>query len=157
MSRMKIKIVSLTLALGLCAAGSCFADAFDGTWKLNMKKSDVGRGMTKNSTVTYSHVFPFRNKVTIDGTDGHGKPFHAEWTGRYDGSDYETTGDPVSDTRAVKEVNDHTLNFWSKKGGKVVNSGTVTVSPDGKTRTVVLTGTNAKGKKTRSRLVYDKA
>lgn len=154
---MKTKVVSLLFAFCLVSAGSCFADAFTGTWKLNVKKSKIGSHTSKNSTVTYSNAFPFRNKVTIDGTDAHGKPFHAEWTGRYDGSDYETTGDPVSDKRAVKQVDDRTLEFWSKKGGKVVNSGKVVVSPDGKTRTVTMTGSDAKGKKFHSRLVYDKA
>lgn len=157
MSRMNTKIVSLALAFGLFVAGSCFADAFTGTWKLNEKKSKLSSSMAKNSTVTYSNAFPFRTKVVIDGRDAHGKTFHSEWVGRFDGSDYEVTGDATTDMRAVKEVDDHTLNFWSKKGGKVVNSGKVTVAADGKTRTVDATVPGKKGKKMHSRMVYDKA
>ena len=37
-------------------------------------------------------------KVTVDGTDGEGKPTHNEWTGTFDGKDYPLTGDPASDT-----------------------------------------------------------
>lgn len=154
---MKTRTALMMIAVMFAATGVCRADAFTGTWKLNLKKSKMAPGMSKNSTVTYSNAFPFQNKVVIDGTDAHGKPFHSEWTGRYDSSDVQLTGDPSADTRAVKRVDDHTLQFWSKKGGKVVNSGKVTVAPDGKSRTVEITGTDAKGKKFHGRMVYDKA
>jgi hypothetical protein len=158
MARMKTKLVSLTLAFTVLMSTASFAaDAFTGTWKLNEKKSKIASGMSKNRTVTYSNTFPFQDKVTIEGVDAHGKPFRSEWTGRYDGSDYKITGDPAADTRAVKSVDDRTLQFWSKKGGKLVNSGRTTVSADGKTRTVDVTGVSAKGKKFHGHAVYDKA
>ena len=58
-------------------------------------------------------------KVTVDGTDGDGKPLHTEWTGKYDGKDYLVTGDTNTDTRSYEKVNDHTLAFTNKKGDKV--------------------------------------
>jgi hypothetical protein len=45
-------------------------------------------------------------KVTVDGTDGEGKALHSEWTGKYDGKDYPVTGDPISDARSYKKIND---------------------------------------------------
>jgi len=36
-------------------------------------------------------------------------------------------------------------------------TGTIELSPDGKTRTVTVTGKDAQGKKTKSTAVYDKA
>jgi hypothetical protein len=42
------------------------------------------------------------------------------------------------------------------KGGKVVSTGQVVVSADGKTRTLSLNGTDAAGKKVSSVAAYDK-
>jgi hypothetical protein len=95
-------------------------------------------------------------KVTVDGTDGDGNPLHNEWTGKFDGKDYSVTGDPSTDTRSYKKVNDHTLTFTNKKGDKVTISGRGVVSADGKTRTVTITGTDSKGTKFTSTAVYDK-
>jgi hypothetical protein len=94
--------------------------------------------------------------VTVDGTDGKGKPAHNEWTGRFDGKDYAVTGDPTSDTRAYTKVDDHTLSMTFKKGGKVVGTGRVVVAADGKSRTVTTNGTNSKGMKFKNVAVYDK-
>ena len=47
-------------------------------------------------------------------------------------------------------MDDHTLNFWMKKGGKVMVSGKIVVAADGKSRTVTAMGRNAKGKMVRN-------
>src|SRR6059058_5692831 len=153
---MKARAIVLTLALSIAGAAVCFAaDAFMGTWKLNNAKSKIGAGSPKNTTVVYEAAGD-DVKVTVDGTDGDGKPVHSEWTGKYDGKDYSVTGDPSTDTRSYKKVNDHTLAFTNKKGDKVTISGRGVVAADGKTRTVTLTGTDSKGKKYTSTAVYDK-
>ena len=158
MVAMKTKSVGLILALSVLMSGLCFAaDPMTGTWKLNEKKSKLPRGMARNRTVVYADAFPFQTKVTIDGVDAKGKPAHSEWTGHFDSRDYRVIGDPTTDTRSYRQVDDRTLEFWSKKGGKVINSGRIVVAPDGKTRTVTLIAINAKGKKSRSVAVYDKA
>jgi len=54
-------------------------------------------------------------------------------------------------------ANDHTYAITTMKGGKTFSNGTSTVSADGKTRTVATEGTNADGKKFKSKAVYDKA
>jgi hypothetical protein len=48
------------------------------------------------------------------------------------------------------------MELTNKKGGKAVASGKITVSADGKSRTVVVSGTDASGKKITSTAVYDK-
>ena len=112
--------------------------------------------MGRNNTVKYEGAFFFREKVTIDGTDAKGKPEHSEWVGIFNGTDYAVTGDPESDMRAYSKVDDHTLNFWVKKGGKVMASGKIVVSADGKSRTVTSMSKNKKGKTVRTTAVYDK-
>ncbi len=153
---MKAKTSVLTLALCFVAGAVCFAgDAQMGTWKLNEAKSKFGAGSPKLTTVVYEAAGD-SVKVTLDGTDGDGKPLHNEWTGKYDGKDYPVTGDPNTDTRSYKKVNDHTLASTNKKGDKVTIRGRGVVSADGKTRTVTITGTDSKGKKFTSTAVYDK-
>jgi hypothetical protein len=154
---MNAKTIVLTLALYLVAAVVCFAssDAQMGTWKLNEAKSKLAPGLAKNSTVVYEAAGD-DVKVTVDGTGRDGKPAHNEWTGKFDGKDYPVTGDPDSDMRSYKEVDDHTLELTVKKAGKVTLSGRIVVSADGKTRTLTSSGTDPEGKKFKSIAVYDK-
>ena len=153
---MKLRSV-LSLALFVLAAVMCFAanDAFMGTWKLNESKSKIAAGAPKNQTVVYEAVGE-NTKVTIDGTASDGTPTHSEWTGKFNGKDYPSTGNPNEDMRSVKMINDHTYQVASKKGGKVVLTAHVVVASDGKSRTVTTHGTDSKGKKYTSVAVYDK-
>jgi hypothetical protein len=156
-SLMKTKTFGVTLALWVLAVGVCFAaDPQMGTWKLNEKKSKLGHGMGRNNTVVYTKGMIGNVKVTIDGTDEHGKATHNEWNGRFDGKDHPVTGDPNSDMRSYTKVNDHTMNFTAKKGGKITMSGEIMVATDGKSRTVTAHGMTPKGKKVMTTAVYDK-
>jgi hypothetical protein len=154
---MKTRTIVLTLALCVVGVAVCFAaDAnMMGTWKLNEAKSKIGPGAPKNNTVVYEAAGD-NVKVTIDGTDKDGKPTHNEWTGKFDGKDYPVSGDPNSDTRSVTKIDDRTLGFNVKKGGKVTTSGRIVLSADGKSRTVTTSGTDSKGNKFTSTAVYDK-
>jgi len=153
---MKAKAILVALVLCFAGAAVCLAaDAFTGTWKLNEAKSKLSPGMPKNTSVVYEDAGE-NVKVTVEGVDADGKATHNEWTGKFDGKDYPVTGDATSDARSYKKVNDHTLTFAGKKGGKVALSGRIVVSADGKTRTVTVSGTDAKGNKVSSTAVYDK-
>jgi hypothetical protein len=126
-----------------------------GTWKLNEAKSKLAPGAPKNHTVVYEAAGD-STKVTVDGTDANGGAAHNEWTGKFDGKDYPVTGDSTSDSRAYKQVNDHTLVMTIKKDGKVTQTGRIDVAADGKSRTVITTRTDEKGKRSTSKAVYDK-
>jgi hypothetical protein len=126
-----------------------------GTWKLNEAKSKFGKGASKNTTVVYEDAGD-SVKVIVDGVDGAGNPTHSEWTGKFDGKSYPVTGDATSDTRSYKKINNHTLALTGKKGGKVTLTGRIAVSANGKTRTVITTATDSKGKRVTNRAVYDK-
>ena len=153
---MKAKAIVFTLVLCFFTAAVCFAQGVQmGTWKLNETKSKIAAGVAKNHTVVYEAAGD-DVKVTVDGTDPDGKPTHNEWTGKFDGKDYPVTGDPNSDMRSYKKVDDHTLELTVKKGGKVTTSGRIVVSADGKSRTVTVSGTDPQGKKFKSTAVYDK-
>jgi hypothetical protein len=66
------------------------------------------------------------------------------------------TGDPNTDTRSYKKINDRTLELEGKKDGKVVTTGRIVVSADGKSRTVSTSATDSTGKMMKSTAVYDK-
>jgi hypothetical protein len=153
---MKAKTVLLTLVVCFLAGAVCYAsNAQMGTWKLNEAKSKIAAGAFKNSTIVYEAAGE-SVKVTIDGTAPDGKATHSEWTGKFDGKDYPSTGNPGEDTRAVQQIDDRTLHVISKKAGKVILTAHVVVAPDGKSRTVTTEGTDAKGNKYKSTAVYDK-
>ena len=147
----------ILLILGLCCVGApCSAqDVNMGTWKLNEIRSKLAPGAPRNSMVVYQAVGD-NVKVTVDGVDGDGKPVHSEWTGKFDGKDYPVVGDPNSDARSYKQIDDRTLQLAVKKGDTITISGLVRVSTDGKSRTVTLSGTDSTGKKFRSTAEYDK-
>ncbi len=153
---MKTRTIGLTLLLSLAAGAMCFANPTMGTWKLNEGKSKFGAGTGRGETVVWATVGD-QEKVTVDGTDSDGKKMHSEWTGKLDGKDYPLTGDPTSDTRAFKTSGERTIEITSKKDGKVIGTGTIVVAPDGKSRTVTTTMTNAKGEKVTTTAVYDKS
>ncbi len=152
---MKSKTTVVILALCFAAEAVCFASPQMGTWKLNEAKSKLDPAMGKNSTVAYESAGD-RIKVTVDGTDAKGKATHNEWIGKFDDKDYQVIGDPTSDMRSYKQVNDRTMDITIKKGGKVVATGKIVVSADGKSRTIKTTGTNSKGNKFHNMGVYDR-
>ena len=153
---MKGRVILLTLAALFVSATVCLADNPQmGTWKLNEAKSKFGPGATKNTTVMYEAAGD-SVKVTVDGVDGTGAATHNEWTGKFDGRFYAVTGDPTSDKRSYRKINNHTLALTAKKAGKVTLTGRIVVSANGRTRTVTTTGKNSKGKWITNRAVYDK-
>jgi hypothetical protein len=101
-------------------------------------KADPRTG--KDTKIVYnSRLIPDKVTVTADGVDADGTPVHSEWKGRFDGKDYEVTGDPNSDVRSYTKMNDRTLSMTVKKGGEVVVYGLIIVSADGKSQEVRLT------------------
>ena len=158
MSGMKTKMIGLTFVLCLAAGAFCLGadDPMMGTWKLNEAKSKIAPGAPKNNTVVYAAAGD-QIKVTVDGTDAEGKSVHSEWTGKFDGKDYPVTGDATADMRAYKKEGKDTLEMTNKKDGKAAATGKVVVSADGKTRTVTINFTDAKGAKMTSTAVYDKS
>jgi len=153
---MKIRTIILSVMLFFVAGAMCLAadNPQMGTWKLNEAKSKLAPG-PKNTTVIYEAAGD-QVKVTVEGVDAEGKPTHNEWTGKFDSKDYPVTGDPTSDTRSYKQIDDHTLELTVKKDGKATVTGKVVVSADGKSRTVSTSGTDAKGSKVKNTSVYDK-
>jgi hypothetical protein len=153
---MKTRTALLSLTLLVAGATAGFAQSpLMGTWKLNEAKSKIPVGFPKNTSVVYVAAGD-SVKISTDGLERDGKPTHTEWTGKFDGKDYPVVGDPTLDTRSYMTVDDHTLTMINKKGGKVMTNGEIEVARDGKTRKVILHGTDADGKKATGVALYDK-
>jgi len=131
-----------------------------GTWTLNAAKSSFTPGpgpkaLTLVYTVTGDNLVAF-----LQGTDPADKPINPDKTRQtitMDGKDHATTGNENWDTTSWKRVNATTFEITRKKAGKVVQTGTNTLSADGKTLTVTSKGVSASGQPdSTSVLVYDK-
>ena len=154
---MKTRITAVVTALSFAATVACFAaNPQMGTWKLNEAKSKLAPGMGKSTTVTYSEQGD-KIRVAVNGMDKDGKPTQGVWVGKWDGRAYKAKGNLSWDSAAYKVVNDYTNDITTMKNGKVMWTGHITVSKDGKSRTVTVNGTDANGKKFTSKAVYDKA
>jgi hypothetical protein len=152
---MNVRKTALTVAV-LLIGTMCFAQNLNiGTWKLNEAKSKLSAGLPKNTTVTYE-IAGDKVKSTVDGLDPQGNPTHTVWIGKFDGKDYPVTGDPTSDTRALKQIDAHTLELTSKKAGKVTITGKIVIAADGKSRTLTASGTDSMGMKIEGMSFYDK-
>ena len=154
---MKTRTTLAALALFASVVGLAFAaDANMGTWKLNEGKSKIAAGSPKNATVVYAPAAGDMVKVTVDGVGTDGKPTHNEWTGKFDGKDYPLVGDPTADSRSYKVVDAHTMTLDNKKAGKVVTTGKIVVSADGKSRVLTTSSKDAAGKQVENSFAYDK-
>ena len=139
-----------------CGSTSVFRPRrLHGSMETKEAKSEFSPGAPKNRTVVYE-VEGDKVKVTVDSVSGDGKPTHYQWTGKFDGKEYPVTGDPLSDARSYTKIDDRILGFNIMKGGKVTTSGRIVVSGDGKSRTVTMSGTDAKGNRVSKSEVYEK-
>ena len=141
-------------------AGASHAQAKDpviGTWTLNAAKSTypAGAPAPKSGTRTYTAA---GDKVTMVGelVGADGKVSKTEFTTAADGKDYAYKGDANYDMISIKRIDANTVESTLKKGGKAVSTATRAVAKDGKTMTITLNGTDAKGKPVKSVSVWDK-
>jgi len=136
---MNSRIAVVTVALSVMATAACFgANPHVGTWKVNESKSKEGMDMGKTNTVTYAEKKD-QLQVTVDGKA------------------YKAKGNLAWDMMAYKAAGDRAYDITAMKGGKVTWTGRSTVSADGKSRTLNISGTGADGKKFKAKIVYDKA
>jgi hypothetical protein len=116
----------------ICVPGMVAAQkALEGTWKL-----DISKFTMPEKPDQYYLVDGMYECRTCD------VPFKV----KADGTDQLISGNPYVDTVAFKVVNDHETEETDKKGGKVVSTYAVTISPDGNTLTVKYSdGSNTNG------------
>lgn len=148
-----------TLTLWIAAAALVTAQARNvhlGTWNLNVAKSKFDPGPPFQSQTIRLEVWEDGLKGRADGVDGKGAKTYLEFAAKFDGKPYPFTGNPDGDMLTLKRVGERIIEAaWTLKGKPTI-SAQGSVSADGKTRTVVYTGTNASGRKVNHTLVYDR-
>jgi hypothetical protein len=154
--------VVLTLVVSVGSLSAQERDPRIGTWKLNVAQSTFDPGPPPQSvTRTYEDMGGGVTLFTIEGINAQGNPIFGQVAYRLDGKDYplatlrvQTASDHRTD--AFKLVNAYTVEWIDKIGGKVVATGTQTVSKDGKTLTYRGQGTDAQGKPFNNVQVFEK-
>jgi hypothetical protein len=92
----------------------------------------------------------------FQGIDAQGNPTAGAVMHIYDGQPHPSTGNPNVDASAYTRVDANTVTFSRMKAGKMVATGTVSVSQDGRTLTLTTLGTDANGQPINSIFVFDK-
>ena len=129
-----------------------------GTWKLNVAKSKYVGSPAPKELTRVLEADGDGVKYTFTGTTSDGKAISYGFTTKLDGSDSAITGSAPNgmDTASLKKVSANRWTVKQKKGGKVLSTGSVTISKDGKTTTVSIKGKTSEGKAFSSMGVYDK-
>lgn len=123
-----------------------------GTWK---KRSPQASGNASAPVFKmWAEGDGFRYTLTMASQSG--APTHMEAFGRFDGTPYPEKGNPAADHNVSTRVDDHTYSLVDMKDGKENIRFTITISPDGKTRTSVAKSRNARGEEVTSVGVWDR-
>lgn len=149
-----VAMVLAAAAIGVSAQSNNQAGM--GTWKLNLAKSKYSPGPAPKSLTAKFEPAGKGVKATTEGIGADGKPTSTEYTTNYDGKDVPLTGSPVANMTSVRRVDANTTVRTDKKDGKVVQTLTRTVAKDGKSFTVSVKGTTAKGEPLDNSLVFEK-
>lgn len=154
MIKMQTLVFSVVVWL-VAAVACCASDAEMGVWTLKGSKSEIALGIGRTTKVIYSTVGD-KIKITLEGVDQNAAPTQGVWVGKFDGQVYPVKGNFPYDGLKYEAVNDRVQNVTAMKGGKVLWTGRVTISRNGKSRVVTMVGRDENGKKRKSKAVYER-
>jgi hypothetical protein len=151
-------LLNVSFLLPLPVLGANMAvDPAVGSWAVNLSKSklDPNEPAMKSSVRVYTAT-PDGLKVAIHTVDADGTAHDTGSTFTYDGKQHPVMGPTDYDTIAVTRVGTSESKTELIKSGKVIGHLTRVVSKDGKTMTITVDETNAKGAKVHEVTVWDK-
>jgi hypothetical protein len=112
---------------------------FDGTWRVDVSTAKLAQKpetfALQNGEYTCSTCVP---KIAV----------------KADGSDQRVPGAKDFDTIAVKQVDFKSVQYTRKKDGKVIHESTDSVSPDGRTQTMVFKDYPTQGKPVTGKILW---
>jgi hypothetical protein len=152
---MLLAISLAVIAVPIASSGEA-ADPFDGTWVLNVPKSSFSPDPGPKSQTRVVASGKDGTRLTVTGIRADGSAVNAGATYRLDGKDHPYSGNPDIDSIAIRKVDAHTLSGITKLKGKQVSELRYTLSDDGKTLTMAVKGTNARGAPVNNTLVFDR-
>jgi hypothetical protein len=150
-------ILAATILFGIGAAAVA-AEPILGTWKLNKAKSMAGaRPLPQSYVCTYSDAGDGKLKFAASVVTSEGEKRETSWVSKRDGTAVPFTGSPSYDSIVNYPSKQGMSGSWvSKKAGKEVINGKWSLSPDKKTLTWEMRGTDADGKPTQTKYVLDR-
>jgi hypothetical protein len=131
-------------------------DPFVGTWTMDVAKSTFKPGPAPKSSTVVVEAAGKGLKLSIDSVAADGTAMKWGYTTMRDGKDAPVTGNPNYDAVAVTQATPTTGTASYKKAGKEVLATKTSLSPDGKTLTLTMTGTDPKGQAVNNVAVYTK-
>ena len=150
-----MKLFFLAATVAALAAGSGFAaDPIEGTWKLNLERSQYRtmpppQGFT--IVIRAKGELAFEHRVT--GVMADGRRVSVTYTATLDGKEVPITGDPRYTTVSVRRIDRYTEETRFFKNGKEVRVDRNALSEDKRTRTLTATAPGATAANT---AVYEK-
>ena len=144
-------------AFGVIVAAALLAaqDPRVGTWNLNIEKSKYSPGPGPKSQVLTIEAAGDAEKVTSEMVTATGKS-STTYTAPFDGKPHPLKGSETADSVTLKRIDSHTTERVDSKAGKPVTTYRRVVSKDGKTMTVTVKGTDAKGQAVNNVAVFEK-
>ena len=149
MQRLLCVIASCVFAVSAFETGTPFL----GSWDLNVAKSKFDPSGPKIESQTVKYYVEngvFKSSVTVDGSPSAHPTV-------YDGKEHEYGGtSALRPTHIIPTAKANMLETVFKRDGKKIGTRKNTLSPDGRTMTVISEGTKADGSPYKSILVFDK-
>jgi hypothetical protein len=148
--------LGVILAAAVAVTAAQTVDPRVGSWQLNVAKSKYSPGPAPKSQTLTIEAAGKGEKVTSESVTDAGAKTVTEYTAEYDGKPHPIKGSETADSVTLKRVDTHTTERIDSKAGKTVTTYHRAVSKDGKTMTVTLKGTNAKGQAVSNVVVFEK-
>jgi hypothetical protein len=164
---LKLVLVVVASFAGVSAQGparpaSQSADAFVGTWVLNLAKSTYeGTPAPKSGMRTFDYERDGLILCTAHSVSATGSTSFVHYLFTLDGKEYEEVTRGAAQHRtpsfvSAKKIDDRNIDVEFKTGGKVTIWHSWTISDEGQSFTVKRRSTNAQGQPTYSVAVYEK-
>jgi hypothetical protein len=157
--------IRIALAASLCLTWAAVAQQTDpwvGTWTLNVEKSKADPGpLPKSLTLRIEAVAGGAQKHTAEAVTAKDEKRVTERTAKYDGVEVPVDETPkpahgASVTNSFRRLDERSFEVTTRRDGKVTNTSTLSVSPDGKTMTQTSAGLNLQGQKADITAVFEK-
>ena len=149
-------LILATAAIAIISLSAHASDPLAGTWELNLEKSKFSPGPPPKSQTRTYEVTGQQEKMIAKTIEAKGNETVQQFSANRDGKDYPYEGWVMADAISVTPVDTLTATYTMKKAGEVVLTGTRVISKDGKTMTIPIKFTTAKGQQVDNLMVFDK-